>query len=82
MDGEYSQDIAAGFGKRLDPESSDVNTELPTEGAKLLDGASGCDTLETVEMGPRRKEQATEDRSGTPRLYLVPGFLILPLKAP
>lgn len=33
--------IAAVFGKRLDPESSDVNTELPTEGAKLLDGASG-----------------------------------------
>lgn len=42
----------------------------------------GCDTLETLEMGPRRKDQATEDGSGTPRVYLVRGFLILPLKAP
>lgn len=38
--------------------------------------------LETLEMGPSGKEQTTEDGSGTPRVYLVPGFLILPLKAP
>lgn len=43
---------------------------------------AGCDMLETLGMGPSQKEQASEDGSGTPRVCLVPGFLVLPLKAP